>query len=98
VTAPAEAVDRAPSRAKRAGWVLGHARVSVPVGTLWQHKKGGRYTVVGHALNTDDGTAMVLYRRVGGPDFNSEVECETVYARPFEQWTYDRFTRAQPTE
>lgn len=69
------------------------ARAVAPFMSTWKHKKGGTYTVVGHALHTETGTAMIVYKRIAGPDFDSEGERDVHYARPVELWTPDRFER-----
>lgn len=73
---------------------LSNARKLVPEGSEWQHKKGGLYTVTGHALDTDSGEIRILYRRIGGPEFNQEQEQDIRYARHVEEWTPDRFVPA----
>lgn len=65
---------------------LRRASYAVPVNTKWQHKKGGRYVVVGHALSTETDEILVLYRRIGGPDFDAENEALNIFARPERMW------------
>lgn len=71
--------------------VVADARAKVKQGSVWQHKKGGVYVVTGYALHTDTGAAVVLYRRIGGPDYDPKLEDELKFARPLEEWTPDRF-------
>ena len=70
---------------------VAQAEELVPRGTVWLHKKGGVYVVCGYVLNTDSGTAMVRYRRIGGPDHDPKKEAPLEFARPLEQWSEDRF-------
>lgn len=68
------------------------ARVMVPPYSVWRHKKGGTYRVLGHELDTETGTARVRYQRVAGPDYDETSEAVIHYSRPVEMWTPDRFT------
>lgn len=72
------------------------ARALVPVGSQWQHYKGGRYEVVGHVIDTDDGSARVRYRRLAGPHFNAFKERHLEFVRPIAEWTRDRFLPSDP--
>jgi hypothetical protein len=73
---------------------LSLARKQVPVESVWNHRKGGVYAVTGHALDTDSGEIRVVYRRIGGPEFDPAQESELRYARRVEEWTEDRFVPA----
>jgi hypothetical protein len=68
------------------------ARTLVPSGSKWQHYKGGVYEVVGHAIDTDDGSARIRYRRLAGPGFNPWKERTIEFVRPITEWTNYRFT------
>jgi hypothetical protein len=73
---------------------LSNARKLIPLGSEWNHKKGGVYKVTGHALDTDSGEVRIVYQRIGGPEFDAEKEQGIPYARHLEEWTPDRFTPA----
>ena len=83
------------SRTAQAKATLEVAAAQVPSGSCWDHRKGGRYVVIGHALDTDDGTARVIYKRVGGPEFNLHAESGIAFARPLSEWTPERFAPAK---
>jgi hypothetical protein len=67
------------------------ARNKTPVGSVWLHKKGGTYQVIGHVIDTDYGEARVRYRRLAGPAFNARKESLVEFVRPTSEWTPDRF-------
>jgi hypothetical protein len=62
------------------------AQELAPVGTLWQHYKGGTYIVTGHGFDTERQDLNVQYRRVAGPDFRSIDESQISYHRPLNEW------------
>lgn len=64
-----------------------------PAHSRWRHKKGGEYQVMGSVIDADDGTARVLYARIGGPEFNGPAEYGIYFVRPVAEWTVDRFVR-----
>lgn len=70
---------------------LREARFRVPPYSFWKHKKGGEYQVLGHEIDTDDGTIRIRYERVGGPNFDAEAEAGIHFSRPYHEWTEDRF-------
>lgn len=80
------------TRTEAANDKLFQARSATPVGFIYKHKKGGVYVIVGHAIHTDAGDPVVLYRRLYGPNFDPIDEATIVYARPLSEWTQDRFT------
>ncbi|MEO0999849.1 MAG: DUF1653 domain-containing protein [Pseudomonadota bacterium] len=53
-------------------------------GTLWQHRKGGRYRVICVALEEATRSPVVVY---------AEARGEAVYTRPLEAFLDGRFTR-----
>ena len=55
------------------------------VGSLWRHKKGKYYIVVGECKIEATNEPAVLYRRYLYPP-------NTIWARPLSEWTPDRFT------
>ena len=55
-------------------------------GSLWSHYKGGIYMVTGFLLETHHGGFLVLYRRVGGPNFDAVEERHQQFGRPPEEW------------
>lgn len=58
-----------------------------PVGSLWRHRGGGTYRVVGHGLIEATLTAAVIYEPVGfdGPN----------WVRPADEFLDGRFTRVE---
>jgi hypothetical protein len=70
---------------------LDGARRSIPTGSRWLHKKGGRYMVYSHVIDSDNGEVRVLYGRIGGPGFTMEAEAGIMFVRPYEEWSVDRF-------
>jgi len=61
-------------------------------GTRWLHKKGGEYGVAGFTIDSTSGDVLVLYGRIGGPDFDAQAEYGIYFSRPIAEWTLDRFT------
>jgi hypothetical protein len=61
----------------------------VPASTTWRHYKGGIYRVNGFIVNTEDGSLMIKYNRIDGPDFNPVDEQFLEYARPLDEWFDD---------
>lgn len=55
-------------------------------GSIWQHYKGGVYVVLGFTIDTHHGGFLVVYRRIGGPDFNALAEAHMTFSRPPEEW------------
>jgi hypothetical protein len=69
------------------GNLLDLARSKFPLYSVWQHYKGGIYEVVGHTLHTSEPLeTLVVYRRIGGPDFYALAERGITYARPVKEW------------
>lgn len=62
-----------------------------PVGTHWQHKKGGKYRVVGHSFDTERQEVNVRYYRVDGPNYDRRIDPYITFDRPVRLWTKDRF-------
>lgn len=58
----------------------------VPIGSTWQHYKGGVYVVRGYTFGTDEGELLIRYQRVGGPGFVAIEESYIEYARPLTEW------------
>lgn len=81
----------APRRTASVRAVLDAGPVVAPVGSCWQHKKGGVYMVRGYAFHTEAEDALILYARVGGPGYEASQEAGIVFARPAYMWTPDRF-------
>ena len=75
---------------------LNEARKAIPVGSVWLHKKGGTYMVIGAGYDTENGRANIHYYRIAGPDFNEQAEIGIVFDRPRFMWTPDRFTKVNP--
>lgn len=73
--------------------LLKAARILTPLGSTWLHKKGGEYTVLDHAIDTESGEASVCYGRTDGPGFNAQLENEILFVRRVSEWTPDRFTK-----
>lgn len=71
------------------------ARISVRIGEIFRHYKGGVYVVTGLTLDTDTSTIRVSYMRVDGPGFDPVAENGIVFSRRIEEWTHDRFTRVE---
>lgn len=55
------------------------------VGTVWIHRKGGLYRIVGSCRIESSNAEAVLYEGMDG----------TIWARPVSQW-HDRFTQVLP--
>lgn len=72
---------------------LADAKLKVPPRSQWRHKKGGKYYVLGYAIDTDNGEVRVRYKRIDGPFYNIQVEIHIEYVRPISEWTVDRFQR-----
>lgn len=70
---------------------LDGARRVIPVDSRWLHKKGGRYEVIGHALDTDTLGVRIQYVRYDGPGYDVRAEAGVVWSRPIEEWSVDRF-------
>ena len=58
----------------------------VPIGSCWQHYKGGVYRVIDHAMNTTSADIDVVYQRIGGPDYDILAERFIKYSRPLNEW------------
>ena len=74
---------------------LDYALAATPIGSVWKHKKGGVYVVLGHAICTDaDPThARVRYARIEGPDYDPLREHGIEFVRLINEWTVERFER-----
>lgn len=74
---------------------LDYALEVAPIASIWRHKKGGVYIVVGHAIctDTDPTHARVRYARIDGPDFDPIAEEGIEYVRLVNEWTIERFER-----
>lgn len=66
-----------------------------PQNSVWLHKKGGTYRVLGHAFSTERGETEVVYVRVEGPNFDPDIDPYIPYTRPTREWTRDRFVEAE---
>ncbi len=40
---------------------LNQARIKVPIGTTWRHRKGDNYIVLDHLIDVFDGQVQVVY-------------------------------------
>jgi hypothetical protein len=76
--------------------LLKEASNRCPVGSVWQHKKGGVYMVTGVGFDTEHARVNVHYYRIAGPNFNEKDEAGIIFDRPFFMWTADRFTKVNP--
>lgn len=68
---------------------LNKARILVPIHTLWAHRNGETYLVLGHTVDVFDGIVQVLYRNVTDRDYDAiqwtrklSVWLETVEGAP----------------
>jgi hypothetical protein len=70
--------------------VAAHSLASqwAPVGSLWQHYKGGVYRITGHAFDTEREAMTVLYERLAGPGFVADREATIRYSRPLLEWSH----------
>lgn len=69
------------------------ARKRIKQGSVWNHKKGGQYMVLGFGYDTEKEQLNVHYFRIAGPGFNEGKERGIIFDRPYCQWTEDRFTQ-----
>lgn len=51
---------------------LAEARAIAPVGSRWQHYKGGKYEVTGHGFNANGEVAENQYYRYDGPGYEGD--------------------------
>jgi hypothetical protein len=62
------------------------ATKKVPVGSCWQHYKGGVYRVIDHAMNTTSADIDVVCQRISGPTYDILAERFIKYSRPLTEW------------
>ena len=60
---------------------LAEAREIAPVGSRWQHYKGGKYEVTGHGFHTNGEVAENEYFRYDGPGYEGN-ESDILFHRP----------------
>lgn len=65
------------------------ARTQFLLKHIWRHYKGGVYKVTNFSIDTDTLEARVEYRRIDGPDYNSEIEHDIFFSRPLREWFED---------
>ena len=65
--------------------VLEEARAAVPVGTRWNHYKGGVYQVTGHGFSANLEIAEVQYVRLAGPGYEGD-ESAIPFHRDVAEW------------
>jgi hypothetical protein len=63
-------------------WMLA---LDAPVSSLWRHRKGGTYRIVGHAMIEASMTPAVIYESLSGD--------AGLWVRPGDEFLDGRFTR-----
>lgn len=61
--------------------LIREARRIAPVGSRWQHYRGGKYIVVGHGFHANGEVAENEYKRYDGPGYDP-IEEEIKFHRP----------------
>lgn len=61
-------------------------------GTLWRHKGGDIYEVLGLDVDSDNGTLRVRYKVRVSKEVAPCARNPIVFSRPIAEWTKDRFT------